>query len=152
MPALKPIVRIARPDDATSIARLYAQLVNNPQVDVLPERIAEISGNADVALLVCEHEGQVCGTAMVFLCADVMFKSQYFAVVENIVVDVAARGRGIGRVLVRHIESLCLARDCSKIMLLSSVEREQAHRFFERAGFVGSAKRGFIKYRRNFTV
>jgi hypothetical protein len=35
-------------------------------------------------------------------------------------------------------------------MLLSSQEREDAHRFFERSGFVGSAKHGFVKYRRNF--
>jgi hypothetical protein len=35
-------------------------------------------------------------------------------------------------------------------MFLSSAEREQAHRFFERMGFAGALKRGFVKYRRHF--
>ncbi|OQA32275.1 MAG: hypothetical protein BWY57_02080 [Betaproteobacteria bacterium ADurb.Bin341] len=52
--------------------------------------------------------------------------------------------------MLRHIEAFCLVKDCSKIMLLSSANRVQAHRFFERAGFGGSEKCGFIKYRRNF--
>jgi hypothetical protein len=37
-----------------------------------------------------------------------------------------------------------------KIMLLSSVSRVNAHRFFEHVGFRGDRKRGFIKYRSQF--
>jgi GNAT superfamily N-acetyltransferase len=79
-----------------------------------------------------------------------MFKALPFAVVENVVVDESARGQGVGTALFQHIESFCIAAECSKIMLLSAVDREDAHRFFERMGFVGSSKRGFVKYRRNF--
>jgi hypothetical protein len=39
-----------------------------------------------------------------------------------------------------------MGQDCSKIMLLSSIHRTQAHAFFERAGFKGDSKRGFVKY------
>jgi len=35
-------------------------------------------------------------------------------------------------------------------MLLSAVERTDAHRFFEHAGYVGDRKRGFVKYRHAF--
>ena len=143
-------VRRASPSDAESISLLYKQFVSNPAVVVLPERIADVSNDANTALLVCEHQGRVCGTALVSLCADVMFKSQPFAVVENVVVDSSIRNQGIGAVLLRHIEAFCFNKECSKIMLLSSIDRESAHRFFERAGFSGSSKRGFVKYRRNF--
>jgi GNAT superfamily N-acetyltransferase len=143
-------VRTARPEDAARIAELYQQLVNNPAVAVLPERIAAVSADPQTRLFVCEHLGRVDGTALVSLCADVMFGAQPFAVVENIVVNDQARGQGLGGALLCHIEAFCLARDCSKIMLLSASQREQAHRFFERSGFVGSTKRGFIKYRRQF--
>jgi N-acetylglutamate synthase-like GNAT family acetyltransferase len=144
------IIRNARPDDAERIAELYKQLVSNPSVMVQPERIAAVSGDPNTALFVCDLGGQVQGSALVSLCADVMFGSQPFALVENIVVNEAIRGKGLGAVLLRHIETFCLAKNCSKIMLLSSVQREQAHRFFERAGFSGSSKRGFVKYRRQF--
>ena len=126
------------------------QLVGNRMVIVAPERIAEVAIDKNTALWVCEYQGQVCATALVSLCADVMFNAQAFAVVENVVVDSSVRSRGIGTEPFRHIEAFCLASNCSKIMLLSSIERELAHRFFERSGFVSSNKRGFVKYRRNF--
>jgi len=149
---VEPAVRRAQPFDATSISLLYMELVSNPAVEVLPERIAEISQDGNTALLVCEIHGTICGTALISLCADVMFRSQPFAVVENVVVSSLARSQGIGTVLFRHIEAFCLANDCSKIMLLSSTNREHAHRFFERMGFAGSSKHGFIKYRSNFVT
>ncbi|HYP30558.1 MAG TPA: hypothetical protein VES00_01715 [Burkholderiaceae bacterium] len=44
----------------------------------------------------------------------------------------------------------CCPRDCSKSMLLSAAERLDAHRFFERRGYAGDRKRGFVKYRQAF--
>jgi len=150
MTTLEATVRRALPSDANSIAALYTQLVSNPAVAVLPERIAEISRDPNTALFVCELESRVCATALVSLCADVMFKSQPYAVVENVIVDSSTQRLGVGTALFRHIEAFCLANDCFKIMLLSSTNREHAHRFFERAGFLGSSKRGFVKYRSHF--
>lgn len=143
-------VRPAKPMDSKRIAELYGQLAQNPQVSVLPERIGNISDDTNTGLFVCEYRGVVEGTALVSLCADVMFGFQPFAVVENFVVNEVHRGQGLGALLLRHIEAFCLSRDCSKIMLLSSAQREDAHRFFERSGFTGSSKRGFVKYRHQF--
>lgn len=143
-------VRPAKPNDSHRIAELYAQLVENPAVNVLPERIARISDDPNTGLFVCERNGLVEGTALVSLCADVMFGFQPFAVLENIVVNQAQRGTGLGAALLQHVEVFCLSKDCSKIMLLSSAQRTDAHRFFQRAGLAGSAKRGFVKYRRQF--
>ncbi|WP_018604592.1 GNAT family N-acetyltransferase [Uliginosibacterium gangwonense] len=144
------IFRQALPADSIQIAVLYRQLVNNPVVDVLPERVAELAADEDTALFVCEHHEIVVATALVALCKDVMFRAQPFAVVENVVVDEACRGQGIGAALLRQVDAFCLSKNCSKIMLLSSAYREDAHRFFERAGFVAASKRGFVKYRSAF--
>ncbi len=150
MSPIEVIVRRATINDVKDIAALYVQLVSDSAVSVLPEQIVEISNDKNTALFVCEHNDRVIGTALVSLCADVMYGFQPFAVVENVIVDSSDRNQGIGTILLRHIEAFCLASDCSKIMLLSSSQREQAHRFFERHGFVGYSKRGFVKYRRHF--
>jgi GNAT superfamily N-acetyltransferase len=81
-----------------------------------------------------------------------MFNDQPFGLVENIVVSHATRGKGVGRALLQHIEELALRHNCSKLMLLSATARQDAHRFFESAGFNGSTKRGFVKYRRSFSA
>jgi N-acetylglutamate synthase-like GNAT family acetyltransferase len=149
--SIRPAARRARPNDAARIGNLYAQLVGNPDVSVLPERIAEISTDTNTALFVIEVDGIVCGTALVSLCADVMFRAQPFAVVENVVVSAEARQKGIGKSLFREIEAFCLTCNCSKIMLLSAADRIDAHRFFASIGFAGSNKRGFVKYRSDFS-
>jgi N-acetylglutamate synthase-like GNAT family acetyltransferase len=145
-----PSIRHAEPADANRITELYRQLVSNTAISVQAERISAISEDAKTALFVCALDGQVEGSALVCLCTDVMFDSQPFAVVENIIVNEAVRGKGLGAALLRHIEAFCLAKNCSKIMLLSASQRERAHHFFEQAGFTGTSKRGFVKYRSQF--
>jgi N-acetylglutamate synthase-like GNAT family acetyltransferase len=143
-------IRRAVGADAPAIQSLYGELVSNPGVSVSPQRVAEVAQDPRTCLLVAEAEGIVVGTALVSLCSDVMFENQPFAVVENIVVASGCRGSGVGAELIREVERFCLASECSKIMLLSSAERAEAHRFFEKSGFVGSVKKGFVKYRRQF--
>jgi N-acetylglutamate synthase-like GNAT family acetyltransferase len=145
-----PSIRRAEPADANRIAELYRQLVSNTAISVQAERISAISEDPNTALFVCALGGKVEGSALVCLCTDVMFGSQPFAVVENIIVSEAVRGKGLGAALLCHIETFCLAKNCSKIMLLSASQRERAHHFFEQAGFTGASKRGFVKYRRQF--
>lgn len=143
-------IRRARPTDAKGIETLYGELVGSTHVHVLPEHIAELENDTKTALIVLEHAGALHATALLIFCADVMYGAQPFAVVENIVVSAAFRGKGLGTALLQHIEGECLARGCTKIMLLSAIERSEAHHFFERCGFSGSKKKGFVKYRREF--
>jgi GNAT superfamily N-acetyltransferase len=144
------IIRRALATDAESIAGLYHELVANPNVLVLPDRLTQVNQDPSTGLFVATQNDVVRGTALVSLCADVMFGSQPFAVVENIIVSKDSRSMGVGMALLRHVEAFCITSQCSKIMLLSSARRVEAHRFFEREGFTGSSKIGFVKYRRDF--
>lgn len=141
-------IRSAVPADAEEIAALYRQLLGSAAVTVLPERIAQIARDENTALFVAERAGGLCATALVSLCADVMYGFQPYAVIENFVVEESVRSSGIGTALMHRVEEFCLGADCSKIMLLSGVDRAAAHGFFERVGFSGTSKRAFVKYRR----
>ncbi|WP_198404959.1 GNAT family N-acetyltransferase [Chromobacterium violaceum] len=111
-----------------------------------------LADGARAQVLVCACGAELAGTAWLGFCEDVMYGAQPFAVLENVVVDARWRGRGLGAALLREAERRSLARDCPKIMLLSSAGREDAHRFFLRVGFRGDAKRGFVKYRRRTSL
>jgi N-acetylglutamate synthase-like GNAT family acetyltransferase len=145
------IVREAKPEDALRLAELYNQLVNNPAVKVEPEQIQALYEDERSKLFVCDYQADVVGSALVSLCSDVMFRKQPFAVVENVIVDIAARGLGVGSALFKEIEIFCINTNCSKIMLLSSAQRSDSHAFFEKQGFKGAIKRGFVKYRSAFS-
>lgn len=144
-------VREAKPEDALRLSELYNQLVNNPAVKVEPDQIQILYDDEHSKLLVCEYQGDIVGSALVSLCSDVMFRKQPFAVVENVIVDVAAQGRGFGSALFKEIEVFCISTNCSKIMLLSSAQRSDSHTFFEKQGFEGAVKCGFVKYRSAFS-
>lgn len=145
-----PTIRTAWRTDAAAIESLYRQLVDDKNVNVTESQIQVLDEDARTRLLVCEIGGYVVGTVLVSLCADAMYAEQPFAVVENLVVDQGCRGKGCGQALLREVERFCHSRNCSKIMLLSSVSRVTAHRFFEHVGFHGDRKRGFVKYRSQF--
>lgn len=145
-------VRRARPEDAESVRSLYRQLLGSSNYRVLPEQIQELQDCENSLLLVAEVAGRVCGTLLLSLCADVMYARQPFAVIENVVVDQGFRKCGIGAALLEQAESFYRQSQCSKMMLLSFNGRVEAHRFFESQGFDSSAKRGFVKYRRDFNT
>lgn len=144
------IIREAGAEDAGAVEALYRSFVSSPDIRVLPQRLEAIASDPRNFLLVGELGGVVCCTGFLTICLDPMFGNQPYAVLENVVVEEALRGEGIGSRLFLEVEELCRQRDCSKIMLLSSSSREQAHRFFERQGYDAANKRGFVKYRRQF--
>jgi ribosomal protein S18 acetylase RimI-like enzyme len=55
--------------------------------------------------------------------------------IEDVVVDVAHRGRGIGQQLVRHAMELAQREGVRQVMLTSNPSRQAAHRLYERMGF-----------------
>ncbi len=143
-------IRRATGSDAPAIEALYRELVSDGHIQVLPEHVSALSESSTSFLLVAKIEDTVYGTALLTLCPDVMYGTQPFGVIENVVVAPAMRGRGLGRSLVLQIEQIAAHHDCSKLMLLSNRTRRDAHVFFQRGGFNGETKRAFVKYRRQF--
>jgi GNAT superfamily N-acetyltransferase len=58
-----------------------------------------------------------------------------FATIEDVVVEPAARGSGVGARLVAFVEAEAKARGCRWLFLESGVRNTRAHAFFEREGF-----------------
>jgi len=142
-------LREALASDDQAITRLYRLLVpGDRDVAVTPERIDQIAADSNNFLFVLEENGRVLGTGFLTLCLDPMYGRLPYAVLENLVVDPNARNRGYGRFLAESIEVFCWQRHCTKIMLLSSAFRSEAHLFFSALGFARDKKVAFVKYRR----
>ena len=140
------VIREATVADRASVQRLYEILCPGEPVDVQADRIDQLIQNTNNYLFVYDDAGVIVGTAFLALCLDPMFGSRPFAVIENLVVDETAQGRGIGAQLFEHLERVCVDRHCSKIMLLSNVKRASGHAFFRRMGCDDTVAKGFKKY------
>jgi N-acetylglutamate synthase-like GNAT family acetyltransferase len=127
-------IREAEKQDKDKIQYLYGVLCPGEPISILEERIAQIHKDNNNSLFVCEDENEnILGTIFLTLCLDPMFGFRPYGVVENVIVDPMARGKGIGNKLMRHVEDICLTNNCTKIMLLSNSKRLEAHKFFEKA-------------------
>jgi N-acetylglutamate synthase-like GNAT family acetyltransferase len=91
--------REATAEDFHAVMRLYRQLhVNDP---LLEERAArkvfdEILSSPMLHLMVLEHEGAVAAAAYLNIIPNLTRSAAPYAVIENVVVDEALRGTGLG--------------------------------------------------------
>lgn len=56
-------------------------------------------------------------------------------IVDNVVVNVEFRRKGIGRNMMEYAKKICSENDCYKIILSSNLKRIEAHEFYEALGY-----------------
>lgn len=128
------IRRITQVSDALeeAFARLMPQL--SPRLGA-PSRevLRRVAGSETGALLAAVAGERIVGVLML---AWYDAPSGRKAWIEDVVVDAATRGRGIGEALVREALALARREGVARVMLTSNATRRAAHRLYERMGFV----------------
>jgi GNAT superfamily N-acetyltransferase len=140
-------VREARAADLPRIFELLAQLRDDPSLEdyaAARERyeraFAEVAADPKQTLLVAETGGAIAGTLVVIVVPNLTRRGQPYAIVENVVVDASARGQRVGERLMQAAIDIARAVGCYKVALTSARRRTDAHRFYERLGFVDAHK------------
>lgn len=144
------LVRAATPDDLPAIGRLGALLVRAHH-DFDPARFIPATprteqgyasflgsqlGRAEVVVLVAERDGQVVGYAYAALEGfDYMALRGPAGALHDLVVDPAARGGGVGGMLLAAAVEALAAMGAPRVVLSTAERNEPAQRLFARAGF-----------------
>ncbi len=132
-------IRPADAADLPGVLALYAQ----PDIDdgrVLPPEDAarlhaRFASYPDYVLYVAERSGAIAGSFAMLVMDNLGHLGAPSAIVEDVVVDPALHGRGIGRTMMRFAVERARDKGCYKLMLSSNARRERAHRFYEDLGF-----------------
>ena len=149
-----PIIRDAEPRDLPRLLELLKQLSEQsytpePTVRQAGEphlaALRQIATDPGVRLFVVEDGGWIVGTLTLYVLPNLSHGGRPFALVENVVVDAAVRGSGVGRLLMGHAVTTARAAGRYKVSLTSNVKRVEAHAFYEAIGFTNS-HRGFTLY------
>ena len=133
-------VRDARPADLARILELY----EGPEEayggleplsgEAARRRFAEILADPRQQVLVAEEGGAVAGTLTLIVVPNLAYGGAPYAVVENVVVDEAHRGSGVGSILVREAVARARAAEAYKLSLTANLSREAAHGFYRSLG------------------
>jgi GNAT superfamily N-acetyltransferase len=83
---------------------------------------------------------QIVGTFVLMVIDIIAHGGMPHGLVEDVVVDPAWRGRGIGKQMMQFAMEYCRDAGCYKMALSSHLSREKTHRFYESLGF---EKHGF---------
>jgi GNAT superfamily N-acetyltransferase len=100
----------------------------------MPARITKLSSSPDVLVIVAEHEGKVVGVVTGHV-LHAIHKSEPVALLTALVVHENARGLGIGKLLVIHVEQWARSRGAPAISLTSALRRAEAHEFYKQLGY-----------------
>ncbi|MFI1188170.1 GNAT family N-acetyltransferase [Streptomyces californicus] len=125
------IVREATDEVVEAFARLLPQLSSTAEP---LDRVAlgRLTGDRTNTLLVARIEGVIVATLTLVVSP---LPSGLRARIEDVVVDTAARGHGVGKVLIDKALELAAEAGARTVDLTSRPSREAANRLYERAGF-----------------
>ncbi len=115
----------------SALAVLLPQLNPSPPIPGL-EHLEAMVADPAVTLLVAREGGEIVGTAAVVVYTTPIWLK---ARIEDVVVDQAARGHGVGEALVRGCIDVARERGAAIVELQSARSREAANRLYPRLGF-----------------
>lgn len=123
------ILRSISDEERQQIAALVAQLTTK-QVD--PSRFDEVVDSHDTLLLTARCNGRIVGVLVLALYPTLTGRKAW---IEDVVVDNAERGAGIGRALVERAIAEASERGAATLDLTSNPSRQAAHRLYRACGF-----------------
>ncbi len=122
-------------DDAQSRGREDPRL---PLAAAYLAAFGAIDRDPDQLLIVAEQGGAIVGTMQLSFLPGLSFRGAWRGQIEAVRIARERRGQGLGMQLIEWAIARCRDRGCRMVQLTSKTTRTDAHRFYERLGFVRS--------------
>src|SRR2546423_5875746 len=123
-------IRPATSDDAPALSRLLGQLGYPTEATEIPARLRRLDARPGTTVLVAEENGEVVGCVTVHLFYS-LHTSEPIAWLTAVVVDQAARGKGVGSAMVERAEDWAIEHGALRVALTSALRRKEAHEFYK---------------------
>ncbi|MEV5599960.1 GNAT family N-acetyltransferase [Streptomyces sp. NPDC052299] len=137
-------IRRATADDLAAIVGLLADDPLGAQRespdDLAPYRAAlrRLADDPNQHMMVAVREERVVGTLQLTVIPGLSRRGSTRSVIEGVRIHADERGSGLGTRLIQWAVDESRRQSCQLVQLTSDVSRTDAHRFYERLGFVAS--------------
>jgi GNAT superfamily N-acetyltransferase len=141
------LFRDATSADFDEVLRLYRQLQpDDPVLNDGSDRAAfeQILGLPGLHLFVLEVEGVIVATTYLNVIPNLTRSASPYAVIENVVVEEARRGTGLGKRIMADTLHAAWEVGCYKAMLMTGSRKPATHSFYQACGFSPDAKTAYL--------
>lgn len=139
-------LRRARREDVRAIVAMLAddalggsrEDVSDPLPQAYADAFEDMARDPNNRLLIAEKDGAIVGTLQVTFIRGLSRRGMRRALVEAVRVASGHRGQGLGEAIMQAVIALARSEGCAMVQLTTDKSRKDAHRFYERLGFVTS--------------
>jgi len=126
-------IRKAVLDDAAAIAALTTELGYVADTPAVTDRLRRLSDRVDDVVFVAEEDGVIAGWIQAHTC--VVLESGFRMEIVGLIVSDRFRRRGVGKLLVREVESWGREVGALVFSVRSNVLRVESHAFYPALGY-----------------
>jgi GNAT superfamily N-acetyltransferase len=141
------VFRDATSTDLDDVLRLYRQLhpgdpvLNNGSNEAT---FAQILSSPGLHLFVLEADDVIVATTYLNVIPNLTRSASPYAVIENVVVERALRGTGLGKRIMSDTLRAAWDAGCYKAMLMTGSRSPSTHAFYRACGFAPDAKTAYL--------
>jgi GNAT superfamily N-acetyltransferase len=132
------VLRPAQLEDLPAVLGLICLLESDGRVldAVSAQQIfARFQSYPNYTLYVASIGSEIIGTFALLIMDNLAHLGAPSAILEDMVVKTSYQGKGVGRAMITFALQVCRSAGCYKLVLSSSLRREDAHRFYQKLGF-----------------
>ncbi|MEU5074963.1 GNAT family N-acetyltransferase [Streptomyces asoensis] len=137
-------IRAAVPDDIPAVVAMLAddplgaQRESPDDLGPYLAALERLSADPNQRLVVAVREGRVVGTLQLTIVPGLSRRGSTRSIIEGVRVHADERGSGLGTRFIEWAIEESRRENCQLVQLTSDTARTDAHRFYERLGFVAS--------------
>lgn len=136
-------VRTIAESDIPAAAVLIGQLGYEMPRPELQRRLQAVLGEANHRVWVFDDAGEVVGLLHAFFRPALDKPPE--VVVQALVIEASRRSQGVGEALMQVAETWAREKGCTSVALYSGMDRDRAHRFYERLGYEKKAASALLR-------
>lgn len=143
------MIREITENDFDGLLNLYTQLHDNTMPDKTTDLMnlwSRIINDKDHHIIVAEEDKRIVSSCVCVIIPNLTHNQQPYALVENVITDVAYRKKGFATKCLNYAKELAMNNNCYKLMLLTGSKKESTLNFYEQAGYNRNDKTAFIQW------
>ncbi|OHD15276.1 MAG: GNAT family N-acetyltransferase [Spirochaetes bacterium GWC1_27_15] len=133
-------------EDIPQLALLYKQFWGeSSSIENMYKLFNKLKRNPNYIFLSAVDNNILAGSVMGIICEELYGECKPFMILEDLIVDIDYRRKGIGKLLIEEIEKYAKEANCTQILFVTENMRKDACDFYASMGFNPDSHKGFKK-------